>query len=236
MPRTCHIRGRKGGIVMRRLAMIMALGALLGIFSGAGVAAPAFAGAGPPGGGVQHEFTNGPFATAYWVSQTARTATQTSVTAVRHPGGGKELTVFQEVDTLDANGFVLSTTFTTVDVASGFTFTIDATHLTGAAVHGTGLPAQTCGDTCHPTTLSVSANWTGQGALTRGAVNSTDNEARGNFFYLQIEHLSGASRNATATGTIGAFSYSAADAAVPAMLGNMHTGYIFLCMAAGCEN
>ena len=146
----------------------------------AGVITPAVAaaGAGPPLGGVQHVFTNGPFATADWFSQTARTATDTSVTAVRHPGGGQELTVFQRVDTLDANGFVISETVTTADVFSGFTFTIDAAHLTGAAVHGTGLPAQTCGDTsCYPTTISVSATWTGQGAITRGAVNSNDVES-----------------------------------------------------------
>jgi hypothetical protein len=204
----------------------------------AGVITPTVAAAsgGPPPGGLQHQFTNGPFATADWYSQTAQTATETSVTAIRHPGGGKELTVWQEVDTLDANGFVIGGTVTTADVFSGFTFTIDATHLTGAAVHGTGLPAQTCSDTCHASTISVSANWTGQGILTRGAVNSVDNEARGNFFYLQVEHFSGASRNATATGRIGAYSYSAADAVTPAMLGDMHTGYIFLCMAAGCEN
>lgn len=207
----------------------------------AGVITPAVAaaGAGPPLGGVQHVFTNGSFATADWYSQTARAATDTSVTAVRHPGGGKELTVFQVVDTLDANGFVVSETVTTADVFSGFTFTIDATHFTGAAVHGTGLPAQTCGDTCYPTTIRVSATWTGQGAITRGAVNSNDVESVGhfgNFFYHQVEHFSGASRSATASGTIGAYSYSPADATAPPALGNMRTGYIFLCMAAGCEN
>ena len=150
----------------------------------------------------------------------------------------KKLTVFQIVAILDANGFVISETVTTADVFSGFTFTIDAAHLTGAAVHGTGLPAQTCGDTCYPTTISVSATWTGQGAITRGAVNSNDVESApsGNFFYHQVEHFSGASRNATASGTIGAYSYSPADATAPPTLGNMHTGYIFLCMAAGCEN
>jgi hypothetical protein len=113
--------------------------------------------------------------------------------------------------------------------------------LTGAAVAGTGLPAQTCDDTgsCHASTISVSATWTGQGAITRGAINSNDVESVGhfgNFFYHQVEHFSGASRNATASGTIGAYSYTAADAVTPPLLGNMQTGYIFLCMAEGCEN
>jgi hypothetical protein len=128
---------------------------------------------------------------------------------------------------------------TNVDVSSGFTFTIDATKLTGAAVHGTGLPAQTCNDAgCFPTTISVSATWAGQGALTRGAVNSKDIETRhnGNFLYIQLEHFAGASRNATASGTIGAQSYSTADALGLPALGNMHTGYIFLCLNGGCEN
>lgn len=186
----------------------------------------AVAGVGPPS--IQHQFTNGPFATVEWGSQVGQKLTDTSVTAIRHPAGGVELTVDQVVET-STNWIV-----TTADVSSGFTFTIDATHLSGASVHGAGLPAQTCSLTCHATTINVSATWTGQGAVTRGAVNGKDIEP-GNFLYIQIEHLAGASRNATATGTIGAYSYDAADVAV-STLGDMHTGYLFLCMAAGCEN
>ena len=203
----------------------------------AGIISPAVAtaGVGPPGGGVQHQFTNGPFATTDWITQTAQRITDTSVTAVRHPGGGKELSVFQEVETLATDSF----TVTTVDVTSGFTFTIDATHLTDAAVQGTGLPAQTCTDAaCFPTTINVFTTWTGQGAITRGAVNSKDIETRhnGNFLYIQLEHFAGASRTATASGTIGAQSYSTADTSTPPILANMHTGYIFLCLNGGCEN
>lgn len=204
----------------------------------AGVISPtvATAGVGPPLGGVQHQVTNGPFATAAWATQTTQTFTFASVTAVRHPGGGMELSVFGEEFNL-ATG---SATYTNVDASSGFTFTIDATHLTAAAVQGTGLPAQTCDDTgnCYPATISVSATWTGQGALTRGAISSRDIETRhtGNFLYIQLEHFAGASRDAAASGTIGAQSYSTADAIAPPALGNMHTGYIFLCLDNGCEN
>lgn len=73
----------------------------------AGMISPAVAtaGVGPPGGGVQHQFTNGPFATATWFTQTAQATTLTSVAATRHPGGGTELTVSQEVETLATNSF-----------------------------------------------------------------------------------------------------------------------------------
>ena len=220
---------------MRRFFGYAVLGIAPLLLAGMISPAVAAAGVGPPGGGVQHQFTNGPFATATWFTQTAQTLTLTSVAAARHPGGGTELTVSQEVETLATGSF----SDTEVDVSSGFTFTIDATHFTAAAVHGTGLPAQTCDDSgCSLTTFSVSATWTGQGAITRGAVNSKDIETRhnGNFLYIQLEHFAGASRNATASGTIGAQSYTTADALAPAILGNMHTGYIFLCLDGGCEN
>jgi hypothetical protein len=207
---------------MRR-SLVLAAAALL---TAAAPSAATAAGFGPPS--IQHQFTNGPFATAEWTSQIGQKFTDTTVTAVRHPGGGAELTVDQIVETSTSDRV------TSADVSSGFTFTIDATHLSGATVHGAGLPARTCSLTCHATTISVSATWTGQGTLTRGAVNSKDIEPS-NFLYIQIEHFAGASRNATATGTIGAYSYITADAFAP-ILGNMHTGYFFLCMAAGCEN
>jgi hypothetical protein len=111
--------------------------------------------------------------------------------------------------------------------------------LTGAAVHGTDLPAEGCNfDGCSPTTVSVSVTWTGQGALTRGAVNvnAVTTRPEGNFLYHQIEHFAGASRTASASGTIGAESYSPADALGTPMLGNMQTGYLFMCLDGGCED
>jgi hypothetical protein len=202
--------------------------------------AVATAGVGPPEGGVQHQFTNGTFATAEWVSQTPRTATDTSVTAVQHPGpGGKELSVTQLVVTYDATGNPIGFTQTTVDASSGFTFTIDGAHFTSAAVYGVGLLARACNEdtgACRNTTIDVSATWSGQGAITRGTVINKDIETRSNFLYIQLERLTGATRAASATGSVGAFSYSAGEAIAPPTLGVMKTGYIFLCLDGGCEN
>jgi hypothetical protein len=207
----------------------------------AGTIAPASAsaGIGPPGG-MQHEITIGTFATAEWVSQTAQEATDTSITVVRHPGqGGTELTVTQAVTTYDAAGNPIDSTQTTVDALSGFTFTIDGTLFTNAAVAGSNLPAQTCDEltgACSATTLDVSAQWSGQGTITRGAIASRDIETRSNFLNILIEHMAGATRAATATGTIGAQTYTAADAILPPTLGTIRTGFVFLCLDGGCEN
>jgi hypothetical protein len=202
--------------------------------------ASASAGIGPPPGGVQHQLTNGTFATAEWVSQTPQTATDTAITAIRHPGlGGTELTVTQIVTTYDAAGNPIDTTQTTVDALSGFIFTIDGTLFRQAAVAGLNLPAQTCDEltgACSATTLDVSAQWSGQGAITRGAITSKDIEVRSNFLFIQIEHMAGATRAAAATGTIGAQTYSATDAISPPTLGTIRTGFIFLCLDGGCEN
>jgi hypothetical protein len=196
---------------------------------------------------VSIQFTSGPFATAEWATQTSAcgfpcpgTFTDTTVAVNRNTrlGGGSELTVQQSVTTFDANGNLISSSDTYTDVFTGFTFTVDGIHLTGAAVHATGLPANFCNlDTCGATTIDVSVTWSGQGPITRGAVNSRSVLTGRNNLRLQIEHLSGATRAASATGSVGAESYSAADALVPPpALGNIQTGFFFICQNVGCEN
>ena len=104
---------------------------------------------------------------------------------------------------------------------------------------GLNLPAQTRDEltgACSATTLDVSAQWSGQGTITRGAIVSRDIETRSNFLFIQIEHMAGATRAAAATGTIGGQTYTAADAIAPPTLGAIRTGFIFLCLDGDGEN
>jgi hypothetical protein len=117
---------------------------------------------------------------------------------------GSELFFDRFSANIDASGTVTSYTDIFADVTSGFTFTIDTAKLDSASVSGPGLPATDCTLNtdfveigCSPTTVDVSADWTGQGAIGRQVANS--HFKRGAFAFRS--HINGTNRNATATGT-----------------------------------
>jgi hypothetical protein len=117
-------------------------------FIGLAVAAAAvLALAGPANaapGQVTRIHFNGPDAFAFWSVPTSATTYTDTVIGASTTKGGSSLFVDRFLGTLDANGNFIGGTDTQAAVTSGFTFTIDATKLTGASVSGSGLPATTC--------------------------------------------------------------------------------------------
>lgn len=78
-------------------------------------------------------------------------------------------------DYFDNNMNFQKQTCTTGQIASGFTYTLDAANLTRASVKASGIPAETCssdangqpiGQCKSASPISVKATWTGQGPIT----------------------------------------------------------------------
>jgi hypothetical protein len=87
---------------------------------------------------------------------------------------------------------------------TGFSFAMDQP-LRSARLTGSGLPAESCTlgpglrfIDCTETTVDVNVTWAGQGQINRGAFSTTDRFDQ----LLLSSSISGALRQATATGTI----------------------------------
>ncbi len=225
---------------MRRLFIGVAVAALT-VLSLAGPASAA-------SGQVATFRFHGTFADAFWSSSSATnsgtTFTDTTI-SVSTSKQGSALYVDQFTGNLDANGNFTGGTDTLVGVpgamepgvTSGFSFTIDTPTLASASVNGSGLPATTCtfgadGEQlgCTDTTIDVSADWTGQGTISREVSNF---HTKGGPFSLN-DHFNGTSRAATASGTVAGVTLTAAESVSEATrLGTAHSGIIKRCI--GCQ-
>jgi hypothetical protein len=156
----------------------------------------------------------GTFADALWIaSPTPTTATETLV-AVGGLEGGSGLVVDQSVGTAVTGGLVTSGTDTFADVASGFSFAVDRGQMASASLSALGIPATTCtiealgvDINCHPTTIDVTVEWTGQGPITR----QTGNEHFNSPGFSYAVHFNGTLRAATGTGTFSGTTLNASD-------------------------
>ena len=209
---------------MRRVLIGLAVATLTVL----AVAGPASAAPGPV---VMRVTFHGTFANAFWSASSATSITNTTVNAAQtpHPHGFM-LFVDQSITSLDANGNVTGVTDTAFVVTSGFSFVIGRT-LESASLSGSGLPVSTCAYDamgiligCKDATIDVNASWTAQGPLTRSVSNFHFNTAA----FVENDHFNGASRTATATGTIGDITLSAADLQ-GAALGTANSGTITIC-------
>jgi hypothetical protein len=177
---------------------------------------------------------HGTFADALWVTSSATLFTNTFI-SVSKSNQGSQLVVSQFIENMDANGNLTGATITSVDVTSGFTFTISQP-LASASTSGSGLPATTCTFDanfnligCDPSTIDVAATWTGQGPIVRGVFND---HFKSDGFSV-TDHFNGTQRDATATGTIGGLTLTASEGA-GAELGTANSGTITVCVGTGC--
>lgn len=179
---------------MKRATAVAAVAAvsLLGITGTAGAA----------GSPVTHVRSNMAFADASWYRESGDHFWASSVTAGRSLSrSGSELHVWKAEGTMGG-----STTSINADVTRGFTFTIDARHLSSASLSATGLPATRCtydenGELvgqCTDTTLDVNITWSGQGAISKGSY--TEHVTIGGS--VTKVHGSWTSRDARATGSL----------------------------------
>ncbi len=180
-------------------------------------------------GQTTHFRFNGPFAEAEWFVSGNTSFSDTFIN-LSHPKTGPEL--FVDRFTANANGEAE----TTADVTSGFSSTIDATKLTAASVTGSGLPATTCTYDldfnligCHPTTIGVIADWTGEGPIARTSFNQHF-KVDG---FSENDHFNGTDRNATITATIAGHTL-ASSALEYADLGRTNSGSTVICVGPNC--
>jgi hypothetical protein len=183
---------------------------------------------------VTHLKFSGTFADAGWYISSATSSTSTYVN-VSQSTQGTELSVDQYTQNLDANGNFTGATDTFADVTSGFSLTIEKS-LGSASTSGSGLPATTCTYDanynqigCSDTTIDVNASWTGQGPITRGVFNQHFKTVG----FSENDHFGGTNRAATATGTVGGLTLSAADLQF-ADLGTTKSGTTTICIGSSC--
>lgn len=216
-----------------RFSLIAALGALALLMLPAGARA-----SGKPEMAVQHELTNGVFASAEWQRQTPTSSSDILVNVLRQHHGPSILDLAAVYDTLDATGVVIDETFIVTDTTTGFRLSTDPTGLGSAALIGR-VPVTICTHlfaTCRPGTASLAVTWTGTGSVTRGATSwRPDVEPAAGSLYLFNERTSGSSRQAVATGTLNGHRLSATSLA-SATIGTVRDGSIFVCLNDGCEN
>ena len=210
---------------MRRALIGLAVAALTVL----AVAGPASAAPSPV---VMRVTFHGTFANALWSTSSATSITNTTINAAQtpHPHGFM-LFVDQSIINLDESGNVTRVTDTAFVVTSGFSFVIGKT-LESASLSGSSLPVSTCTYDpatgiligCMDTTIDVNASWTAQGPLVPSVTNFHFKTAG----FIENDHFNGTSRTATATGTVGGITLSAADLQ-GASLGTANSGTITIC-------
>jgi len=207
---------------MRRILLGLAVTALTVL---------AFAGpAGAASGQVTQFRFHGTFADAFW--STSSTLTSLSVSKAKQ---GSELIVDQFIVNTDANGNITGATDTSADVTSGFSFAIHQP-LASASTSASGLPATACTFDanlnligCSPTTIDLTATWTGQGPIVRGVTNSR--------FKIdgisETDHFNGTLRTATATGTVAGLTLNESESQA-SDLGVTNSAVISRCIGLSC--
>lgn len=194
---------------------------------------------------------NGPiaYAEASWETRTATSITDAGVLAASThrdlpgttgPGGGAGTHIFVDLRTmyLDGNGQPLGG----VDVsgnANGVPFTIDTLNLSTASVN-TAVPATTCtlDAAGNPTTcvdggtLNVAVSWNGEGEISKGSFYEDHFLDPGSFVF--IDRLSGTSRQASATATMGGQSFDPSSKVGPVDMGNNVQLTVLMC-PHGCS-
>jgi len=211
---------------MRRILLGLAVTAL---------AVLAFAGpAGAASGQVTQFRFHGTFADALWFTNSATSSTLTELDVAKAKQGS-ELIVDQFTVNTDVNGVITGATDTSADVTSGFSFAIHQP-LASASTSASGLPATACTFDanlnligCSPTTIDLTATWTGQGPIVRGVTNSR--------FKIdgisETDHFNGTLRTATATGTVAGLTLNESESQA-SDLGVTNSAVISRCIGLSC--
>ena len=211
---------------MRRILLGLAVTALTVL---------AFAGpAGAASGQVTQFRFHGTFADALWFTNSATSSTLTELDVAKAKQGS-ELIVDQFIVNTDANGNITGATDTSADVTSGFSFAIHQP-LASASTSASGLPATACTFDanlnligCSPTTIDLTATWTGQGPIVRGVTNSR--------FKIdgisETDHFNGTLRTATATGTVAGLTLNESESQA-SDLGVTNSAVISRCIGLSC--
>jgi hypothetical protein len=207
---------------MRRIALVLVLfasSALVGRSSTA-TAAPA---------GVLHFQLNRSFAQALWETHTSHQSSEPYVFAQRNRQGAITLYFDEFTRYFDDSGNFTGSTDVSGEADSGVSFstnslssvTASATVPVTSCSYGADFNLIGCADAG---TRDVSAHWTGQGSITRGTTTDSFHEPG----FLQVDHFTGADRQATATATVDGTSLGTGDLLF-AYLGTAVSGSVVIC-------
>ena len=183
---------------------------------------------------VQRYAFRGTVAQAYWVVEGATTVVHVDV-AVSRNRLGRVLTVFETIDRYDPSGHFTGSSSVVADAHAGFTMSIDAS-LSSARASGDDVPATTCSYDanyqplgCSPSTIDVTAQWTGIGPVDRSHSTAHFHSAG----FTSVYHDNGSARDAIATGSVDNVALTRADL-VTARLSADTNGFVEVCPAPSC--
>lgn len=186
-------------------------------------------------GQVTHIKISGDTADAFWFTRSATGYAETFLTVSKTKQDSR-LFVEQTTVNTDANGDVTGGTDTIASVTSGFSFA-EKQSLASASLSGPSLPATTCtinADfqpiSCGPTAIDVTVAWTGQGEILSGGTH-THTKGFG-FSVNMVSH--GATREATATGTVAGLTVSTGVSPDFADIGTNNSGLVSVCIGNSC--
>ena len=147
---------------MRRIVLALATGAML--------VAVAAGSAGASNGRMTREWFHGPFAEASWETSTAGSVTDSFMLVSREQDGTTHLTVDEFTPSFDADGNFTGGVDVSGHTSTGVSFAIDAVKLTSGSAAGVLTLSRCILDadynpiSCTDAgSLSVAADWTGQG-------------------------------------------------------------------------
>jgi hypothetical protein len=207
---------------MRRIALFSVLLVFVAVVAGSGtaVAAP---------GEVVHFHLNRSFAQALWETHTSDSSSESYVFAQRDRQGATTFYLDEFTRQFDSSGNFTGSTDVSGQADTGVSFavrslssvTASATVPVTSCSYGADFHLIACVDAG---ALDVSAHWTGEGPTTRGTTTTSFHEAG----FLQVDHVTGADRQATATGTVDGASLGTGDLLF-AYLGTAVSGSVMVC-------
>jgi hypothetical protein len=207
---------------MRRIALVLVLFVVVALTGGSGTAAAAPA-------DTVHFQLNRSFAQALWETHTSNSSTEPYVFAQRNRQGATTLYFDEFTRYFDDSGNFTGSTDVSGQADSGVSFsaqslssvTASATVPVTSCSYGADFNLIGCADAG---TRDVSAHWTGEGSITRGTVTDSFHEDG----FLQVDHFTGADRQATATATVEGTSLGTGDLLF-AYLGTAVSGSVIVC-------
>jgi hypothetical protein len=207
---------------MRRIGLVLVLFVVVALAGGSGTAAAAPA-------DTVHFQLNRSFAQALWETHTSNSSTEPYVFAQRNRQGATTLYFDEFTRYFDDSGTFIGSTDVSGQADSGVSF---IAHSLSSVTASAAVPVTSCSygadfnliGCVDGGTRDVSANWTGVGSITRGT--TTDHFHADGF--EQVDHVTGADRQATATATVDGTSFGAGDLLL-AYLGTAVSGSVIIC-------
>ena len=207
---------------MRRIGLFIVLFLLIAVVGRSSTTAAASA-------ETVHFHLNRSFAQALWGTQTSNSSTDSYVFAQRDRQGATTLYFDEFTRYFDNSGNFTGSTDVSGQADTGVSFatqslssvTASATVPVTSCSYGADFNLIACVDAG---TRDVSAHWTGEGPITRGTTTTNFHEDG----FLQVDHFTGADRQATATATVGGTSLGTGDLLF-AYLGTAVSGSVIVC-------